>query len=103
MKSLAGTPSTPARLEKMRSHAPPLDPAPETVVERLLRHVDVFRTVAPTASALQRVDNPGEHASVINPRHPARILRQDRSGSIRVHCSSGNQKKFAIQQLAGDL
>ena len=64
MKSLAGTPLTPARLEKMRSHAPPLDPAPETAVERLLRHVDVFRTVAPTASALQRVDNPGEHAPV---------------------------------------
>jgi hypothetical protein len=55
-----------------------LGPAPEAVVERLLRAVDVFRTIAPTTAALQRMDNAGEHPPIIYPRHPARILRQER-------------------------
>ena len=51
-------------------------PAPEPVVERLLRTVDRLRTVAPATAALQSMDDPGKNASVIDPWHPARILRQ---------------------------
>lgn len=71
-----------------------LGPAPETVVERLLRPVDILRAVSPAATALQRMDDPRQHAPVIDPRHPACVVRQ--SGSIRAHCSSVNQKKSAI-------
>jgi hypothetical protein len=55
-----------------------LSPAPETVVECLLRAVDVLGTIAPTTAALQCVDNAGKHPPVIDPRHPTRILRQKR-------------------------
>jgi hypothetical protein len=53
-------------------------PAPEAVVERLLRTVDVLGTIAPATTALQSMDNPGEHPTVIDPWHPARIVRQER-------------------------
>jgi|TARA_R100000365_G_C2699164_1_gene38292 hypothetical protein len=53
-------------------------PAPEAVVERLLRTVDMFRAIAPATAALQSMDNPGEHPTVIDPRHTTRILRQKR-------------------------
>jgi hypothetical protein len=53
-----------------------LGPTPETVVERLLRAVDVLGTITPTTAALQCVDYAGEHAAVIDPRHATRILRQ---------------------------
>ena len=53
-------------------------PAPEAVVERLLRTVDVLGTIAPATTALQSMDNPGEHPTVIDPRHTTRILRQKR-------------------------
>jgi|TARA_B100000524_G_scaffold250887_1_gene135127 hypothetical protein len=55
-----------------------LGPTPETVVERLLRAVDVLGTITPTTAALQCVDYAGEHAAVIDPRHATRILRQQR-------------------------
>ena len=51
-------------------------PSPETVVERLLRSVDVLRAVTPSATALERVDYAGQHPTVIHPRHPPRISRQ---------------------------
>lgn len=35
--------------------------------------VDVLGTVAPTATALQRMNNARQHAAVICPRHPARV------------------------------
>ena len=37
-------------------------PAPEAVVERLFRTVDMFRAIAPATTALQSLDNPGKHA-----------------------------------------
>ena len=55
-----------------------LSPTPEPVVERRLRAVDVLGTIAPAATALQCVDNTGEHPPVIDPRHPARIVRKKR-------------------------
>jgi hypothetical protein len=55
-----------------------LSPAPETVVERLLRAIDVLGTITPTTATLQCVDNAGEHPPIIYPRHPTRILRQKR-------------------------
>lgn len=42
----------------MRSHTPPFGPAPEAVVERLLRSIDVLGAVAPATTALQGTDNP---------------------------------------------
>ena len=72
-----------------------LGPAPEPVVKRLLGPVDVLRTIAPATAALQSMDNPGEHPTVIDPRHTTRILRQKRFNP-RAHCSSENQKKSAI-------
>jgi hypothetical protein len=53
-------------------------PAPEPVVERLLRPIDMLGAIAPAATALQSVDNPRKHAPVIDPRHTAGILRQER-------------------------
>ena len=55
-----------------------LGPAPEPVVKRLLRPVDLLGTIAPATAALQSMDNPGEHPTVIDPRHTTRILRQKR-------------------------
>ena len=55
-----------------------LGPASEPVVERLLRPVDVLRTVSPATAALQGMNDTGKHAPVIDPRHPARVARQKR-------------------------
>jgi len=55
-----------------------LGPTPETVVERLLRAVDVLGTITPTTATLQCVDYAGKHPPVIDPRHPTRILWQKR-------------------------
>src|SRR5690606_16136119 len=55
-----------------------LGPAPETVVERLLRSVDVLRTIAPAPAALQRLDDPRQHSPVVDPGHAARVRRQER-------------------------
>lgn len=55
-----------------------LGPASEAIVERLLRAVDLLGTIAPTTAALQRMDNAGEHPPIIDPRHAARFLRQER-------------------------
>jgi len=55
-----------------------LGPAPEAVVERLLRPIDVLRAVTPAPAALQRMDDPGKHTPIVDPRHPARIGRQER-------------------------
>ena len=57
---------------------PALGPAPEAVVERLLWPVDMLRAVAPAATTLQRMDDPRQHAPVIDPRHPACVVRQER-------------------------
>lgn len=55
-----------------------LGPAQEPVVERLLRPVDMLRTIAPATATLQCMDDAGEHPTVIDPRHTASILRQER-------------------------
>jgi hypothetical protein len=55
-----------------------LGPAPEAVVERLLRAIDVLWAITPATTALQRMDNAGEHPPIIYPRHPTSILRQER-------------------------
>src|SRR5690606_281973 len=55
-----------------------LSPAPEAVVERLLRPIDELRAVTPAPAALQRMDDPGKHTPIVDPRHPARIGRQER-------------------------
>ena len=55
------------------------DPAPadEAVVERLRRPVDGGR-VPPHQPAPDDMDNAADHPAVINPRHPARLIRQER-------------------------
>lgn len=77
VKSLAGTPSTPASWENALPHAA-LGPAPEPVVKRLLRPVDMLGAITPATTVLQHVDSAGKHTPVIDPRHTARILRQNR-------------------------
>lgn len=50
-----------------------LGPAPEPVVERLLRLVDRLRAAAPAAAALQGMNDARERPSIIDPWHPACI------------------------------
>jgi hypothetical protein len=57
---------------------PLVGPAPEAVVEGLLRPVDMFRAVAPPATALQRMNYPRQHSTVIDPSNPARVAGQKR-------------------------
>lgn len=71
-----------------------LRPAHEAVVERLLRSVDLLRTIAPATAALERMDDPGEHPTIIDPRHPARVARQHRLNPNPL--PSENQKKSDI-------
>jgi FkbM family methyltransferase len=56
---------------------PALGPAHEAVVERLLGPVD-RRTVAPPPAALQRMDDPAQHAAVIDPLLAPHVGRQQR-------------------------
>jgi len=53
-------------------------PAPEAVVERLLRPVDMLGAVAPATTALQSMDDAGKHTPVINPWHAPCVGRQKR-------------------------
>jgi len=55
-----------------------LGPADETVVERLLRAVDLLRAVAPAPATLERMDDPGEHPSIIDTLHAPDVTRQQR-------------------------
>jgi len=48
-----------------------LGSAPEAVVKRLLGALDMFGAIAPAPAALQCMDNPGQHAPVIDPACPA--------------------------------
>jgi hypothetical protein len=55
-----------------------LGPAHEAVVERLLRAIDMLRTVTPAPAALQCMHDPGKYPAIIDPRYPTRIARQQR-------------------------
>lgn len=79
-----------------------LGPASEPVVERLLRAIDVFGTIAPTTAALQRMDNAGEHPPIIYPRHPARILRQERFDPRPLLIGKPEEISHAPWLLTGD-
>jgi len=79
-----------------------LGPAPETVVERLLRPVDMLRTITPAAAALQRVNNAGEHPPIIDPRHAARILRQKRLDPRPLLIRKPEEIRHSQSLLAGD-
>lgn len=76
--------------------------APETVVERLLRAIDVLGTIAPRTAALQCVDNAGEHPPVIDPRHAARILRQKRLNTGLLLIGKPEEIRLSPCLLAGD-
>ena len=52
-------------------------PADIAVVERLGRAVD-RRRILPPATRLQHVDDAADHPPVIDPQHPARLVRQQR-------------------------
>lgn len=79
-----------------------LGPAPETVVERLLRPVDILRAVSPAATALQRMDDPRQHAPVIDPRHPACVVRQERLDPCPLFIRKPEEIRHPLCLLAGD-
>ena len=76
-------------------------PAPEAVVERLLRTVDMFRAIAPATTALQSLDNPGKHAPVIDPWHPTRIVRQERLDPRPLIIRKSEEIRHSPSLLAG--
>src|SRR5690606_31681992 len=51
-------------------------PANKAVVERLARTVATGR-VFPPAATLQHMDYAADHTTVVHPRHPSRIARQE--------------------------
>jgi hypothetical protein len=57
---------------------PALGPANETIVESLLRPVDIARTVGPTPAALQGMHNTTQDAAIVNAIHAAHVRRQER-------------------------
>lgn len=81
MNSMAATPSTLAnysgQLCDIAVSGIELGPAPQPVVNRLLRTVNMFRTVTPPTSTLQCVENAGDSASVMYPCQSAHIMRKD--------------------------
>lgn len=79
-----------------------LGPASEPVVERLLRPVDVLRTIAPAATALQCMDDAGEHPTVIDPRHTTRSLRQERLDPRPLLIRKPEEIRHSNRLLAGD-
>ena len=64
-------------------------PAHETIVEGLLRAVDLTRGVRPTPARLQHVNDPADHAAVIDTLLASGVCRQ--VGPIFANCSSMNQ------------
>ena len=80
-----------------------LGPAPEPVVERLLRPVDMLRTIAPATAALQGMDNAGEHPTVIDPRHTTRIGRQERLDPRPLLIRKPEEIRHSPCLLAGDV
>src|SRR5690606_39189306 len=61
-------------------------PANEAVVERLARTVATGR-IFPPAATLQDMDYATDHTTVVHPRHPSRIPRQERSKTLELFTS----------------
>ena len=53
-----------------------LRPAHETIVERLLRPVDVPWRIRPAATGLQHMNDAADHPAIVDPLLAARIRRQ---------------------------
>jgi hypothetical protein len=56
----------------------PLRPSDEAIVERLLRPINLSRTIRPSTTVLQCMHDPAQNAAIINPLDTARIVRQKR-------------------------
>lgn len=81
------------RVEKLRPDAF-LRPADVTIVDRLVRAVDLGR-IRPAAAGLQDMDDPADHATIIYTGHPAGIGRKVRFDLFKL--GGGQPEIRAIQ------
>lgn len=76
---LGGRPTGPGQDLKQITPDPLGRPAHEAIVEGLLRAVDLTRGVSPTPARLQHVDDPADHAAVIDALLAPGVSRQVRT------------------------
>jgi hypothetical protein len=81
----------------------PLGPAHETVVERLLRTVDMLRAIAPASTALQGMNDAGKHTAIINPLRTAQAGRQQRLDPRPLAIGKPKEIRHSQRLLAGGL
>ena len=74
----------------------------KAVVERLLRSVDLTRTVGPAPAIPQGMDDPAQHPAIVNVRHAARIRRQKRPNPSPLRIRKPKEIRHFHRLLAGN-